>query len=168
MTVAGATLSFTDLAVTSGKTTVRGHLALKLASPFDIDGDITADEIDAAAMLAALVGAPSAAPAASAPWSSEPFGAGISAAMNGVVTFTVDRAALTPDLVARGLTGVMQLKPAEIALSNLDAGLAGGRLAGELAFRHDAQGVSAQGRIELLGANAAQFSDPALTPSTAG
>lgn len=155
LTVAGATLSFTDLAVTSGKTTVRGHLALKLASPFGIDGEIKADEIDAAAMLAALVGAPSAAPAASAPWSPEPFGAGISAAMNGVVTFTVDRAALTPDLVARGLTAVIQLKPTEIALSNLDAGLAGGRLAGELAFRHDAQGVSAQGRIELLGANVA-------------
>ena len=155
LAVAGATLSFTDLAVTSGKTTVRGHLALKLASPFGIDGEIKADEIDAAAVLAALVGAPSPAPAASAPWSPEPFGAGISAAMNGVVTFTADRAALTPDLVARSLTGVMQLKPAEIALSNLDAGLAGGRLAGELAFRHDAQGVSAQGRIELLGANAA-------------
>jgi large subunit ribosomal protein L24 len=155
LAVAGATLSFTDLAVTSGKTTVRGHLALKLASPFGIDGEIKADEIDAAAVLAALVGAPSPAPAASAPWSPEPFGAGMSAAMNGVVTFTADRAALTPDLVARSLTGVMQLKPAEIALSNLDAGLAGGRLAGELAFRHDAQGVSAQGRIELLGANAA-------------
>ena len=155
LAVAGATLSFTDLAITSGKTTVRGHLALKLASPFGIDGEIKADEIDAAAALAALVGAPSPAPAASAPWSPEPFSAGMSAAMNGVVTFTVDRAALTADLVARSLTGVMQLKPAEIALSNLDAGLAGGRLAGELAFRHDAQGVSAQGRIELLGANAA-------------
>ena len=155
LTVAGATLSFTDLAVTSGKTTVRGHLALKLASPFGIDGEIKADEIDAAAMLAARCwGFQAAAPGATGPWSPEPFGAGAFTAMNGAVTFKLDRAAFTPDLVARSLSGVMQLKPSEIILSNIDAALAGGRLAGELAFRHDAQEFSGHGRIEIVGANA--------------
>ena len=160
LTIAGATLSFTDLAVTSGKTTLRGHLALKLASPLGIDGEVKADEIDAAALLAALLGVPGAAPGAGALWSAEPFGAGAFAAVNGVVTFKFDRAALTPDLVARSLSGVMQLKPSEIILSNIDAALVGGRLSGELALRRDPQELSAQGRIELLGASAAAVLKP--------
>jgi large subunit ribosomal protein L24 len=152
--IAGANLSFTDLAVATGKTALRGHLALKLSSPIGIDGDIKSDEVDAAALAAMLLGFPSTAPGATGPWSPEPFGAGAFAALNGAVTFKFDRAAFTPDLVARSLTGVMQFQPSEITVSNIDAALAGGRLAGELAFRHDAQEFSGHGRIEIVGANA--------------
>ena len=155
LTVAGASLSFTDLAAHLRQDHCPRPSCSQAGEPVRHRRRDQGRRDRRRGDVGGAGRAPSAAPAASAPWSPEPFGAGISAAMNGVVTFTVDRAALTPDLVARGLTAVIQLKPTEIALSNLDAGLAGGRLAGELAFRHDAQGVSAQGRIELLGANAA-------------
>ncbi len=153
--IAGADLSLTDLVVTTGKSSVRGRLDLKLSSPVGIGGDIAANEVDAAAVAAMLLGLPSATPSAGKIWSPEPIGAGGFAAVNGTVNFKFDRAALTPTQIARDLKGVVQFQPPEIALSDIDGSLAGGRLSGQLTFRHDAQALAAQGHVELAGANAA-------------
>ncbi len=154
--VAGTSLSFTDIAVAVGKASLRGRLALDPSSPpIRINGDIEADDVDAAAVSAMLLGLPSAAPGAGARWSAEPIGAGAFAAMNGAVTFKLARAAFGPGLVARDLKGVARFQPSEIAVSDIDGSLAGGRLTGELTFRHDAEAFAAQGRVELTGADAA-------------
>ena len=150
--VAGRTLSFTDLDVAVGKASLHGRLAVKLSSPVGIDGDIAANDADAAAIAAMILGMPIASAAA---WSSEPIGAGAFGALNGAVTFKLDRAALTPAWVARDLKGVVRFQPAEIALSDIDGGLAGGRLTGELTFRRDSRELAAHGRLALVGANAA-------------
>ena len=73
------------------------------------------------------------------------------------MAFKFDHAAFSPNLVARDLTGVMQLQPARIAVNNIGGGIAGGRLGGELTFHRDADGFAAQGRIELAGADAAKL-----------
>ena len=151
--VAGRTLSFTDLDVAAGKASVRGRLAVKLSSPVGIDGDVAANDADATAVAAMILGLPSA--GAAAAWSPEPIGAGAFGALNGAVTFRLDRAALTPAWVARDLKGVLRFQPAEIAFSDIDGGLAGGRLTGELTFRRDAAELAAQVRLALVGANAA-------------
>ena len=153
--IAGSNLSSADLTVAAGKASLHGRLAVKLSSPLGIDGNIEADAVDAAAVSAMLLGLPNTAPGSSAPWSPEPIGAGAFAAMNGAVTFKLDRAALTPDLVARDLKGVVRLQPSAITFGDIDGNLAGGRLTGELAFRHDAQKLALQGRMELAGAQAA-------------
>ena len=70
-------------------------------------------------------------------------------------------------LVASDLKGVVHFRPSEIALENIDGGLAGGRLAGALAFRRDPDGLAAHGRVELAGADAATILRPATTQSTA-
>ena len=150
--VAGRTLSFADLDVAVGKASLHGRLAVKLSSPVGIDGDIAANDADAAAIAAMILGMPIAGAAA---WSSEPIGAGAFGALNGAVTFKLDRAALTPAWVARDLKGVVRFQPAEIALSDIDGGLAGGRLTGELTFRRDSRELAAHGRLALVGANAA-------------
>jgi len=150
--VAGRTLSFTDLDVAVGKASLHGRLAVKLSSPVGIDGDIAANDADAAAIAAMILGMPIAGAAA---WSSEPIGAGAFGALNGAVTFKLDRAALTPAWLARDLKGVVRFQPAEIALSDIDGGLAGGRLTGELTFRRDSRELAAHGRLALVGANAA-------------
>ena len=132
--VAGRTLSFADLDVAVGKASLHGRLAVKLSSPIGIEGDIAANDADAAAVAAMILGMPIAGAAA---WSPEPIGAGAFGALNGAVTFKLDRAALTPAWVARDLKGVVRFQPAEIALSDVDGGLAGGRLTGELTFRRE-------------------------------
>ena len=101
------------------------------------------------------MGLPRQAQNAAAPWSSQPLGGGAFAAMNGAVTFTLDHAAFTPALVASNLKGVAQFRPAEIALQNIDGGLAGGHVSGELAFRRNADGLVSHGHVALADADAA-------------
>ena len=159
--IAGADISVTDLAMTAGKSSLRGRLDLKIASPVGIGGEIAADDVDAAAVAALLFGLPSALPGAAKPWSPAPVGAGGFGAVNGSVSFKFDRATLTPSLVTRDLRGVVRFAPPEIALNDIDGKLAGGRLTGGLTFRRDAPSFAAQGYVELANASAAAFASNA-------
>jgi uncharacterized protein involved in outer membrane biogenesis len=149
--MAGADLSITDLSVNAGKSAVRGRLDLKLANPLGVGGEIEADQADVAAILAMATGMPSAAGGA---WSSDPFGPGAFADAEGDIAFVVHRAALTPAFVVRDLKGKLRFAPPGITLSELQGGLAGGRLSGELSFRRNASELSARGVVTLAGANA--------------
>ncbi|HMK70866.1 MAG TPA: AsmA family protein [Xanthobacteraceae bacterium] len=151
--VAGGTLSFTDLDVAAAKASLHGRLAVKLASPVGIEGDVEASDADLAAAAAMILGLPSA--GAGAAWSAEPIGSGAFGAVSGAVTFKVDRAALTPAWTAREIKGVVRFQPAAIVFGDIDGDLAGGRLTGELTFRRDASELAAQGRLALAGAKAA-------------
>ena len=151
---AGADVSLTDLSVSSGKSSLRGRLDLKLASPLGISGDVAADDVDVASASAMLFGLPSPAPVSGTAWSREPIGAGAFGVANGNVTFKFDRAALTPAWVVRDLKGVVRLMPAQIALSELAGNFAGGHLTGEIAVSHDAEDVTLRGHAELAGAKA--------------
>ena len=153
--VAGARLSFQDLAVSAAKSSLHGRLAVRLSNPVAIDGDVAADDVDAAAVTAMLLGLPSAAPGAGRPWSSQPIGAGAFGAWSGDVAFMFDRAALLPTLVARNLKGAVRLEPSQITVRDIDGSLAGGRLSADFTFHRDSEKLAAQGRLELTGANAA-------------
>jgi large subunit ribosomal protein L24 len=155
--IAGADISVTDLAMTAGRSLLRGRFDLKMASPVGISGEIAADDIDATAVAALLFGLPSTVPGAAKPWSPAPVGAGGFGAVNGIVSFKFDRTTLTPSLVARELKGIVRFAPPEIALNDIDGKLAGGRLTGGLTFRRDPQSFAAQGYVELANANAAAF-----------
>ena len=153
--VAGSALSFTQIAIAAGKASAHGHLAVNLAGPIAIDGDVGADNVDGAWLASMLLGLPRQAQIAAGPWSSQPLGGGAFAATNGAVTFTLDHAVFAPALIASNLKGVAQFRPAEIALQNIDGGLAGGRVTGELAFRRNADGLVSHGHIALADADAA-------------
>ena len=60
--VSGTDLSLTQIAVAAGKSSANGHLARQLASPVAIDGDVTADNVDGARIVALLLGLPQQAP----------------------------------------------------------------------------------------------------------
>jgi uncharacterized protein involved in outer membrane biogenesis len=162
LAVDGADLSFTDIAATVGKAAVKGHLAVNLATTIGLDGDIEADQADAASVMALLLGLPSGAQGAAAPWSTAPIGNGAFSAMKGAVAFKLGQAALTPALVVRGLTGVAHFRSSEIGLDDIGGSLAGGHLTGALAFRRDPTGLAAHGQVELAGATAATILGPAM------
>jgi large subunit ribosomal protein L24 len=155
VSIAGTALSFTQIAIAAGRASARGRLAVNLASAVAIDGDVGADNVDGAWLVSVLLGLPRQAQAAAGVWSSQPLGGGAFAAMNGAVTFTLDHAAFTPALTASNLKGVVQFRPGEIALQNIDGGLASGRVSGELAFRRNADGLVGHGNIALDDADAA-------------
>ena len=78
--VSGTDLSLTQIAVAAGKASANGQLTLNLASPVAIDGDITADNVDGARVVAMLLGLPRQAPGTAGLWSGQPVGAGAFAA----------------------------------------------------------------------------------------
>lgn len=151
--MAGPDLSITDLSMTAGKSALRGRLDLKLANPLGIGGEIEADQADVAAIVAMAAGMPAA--AGGGAWSSDPLGPGAFAAAAGKVNFLIHRAALTPSFAVRDFKGTVRFAPPGITLSDLQGGIAGGRLSGELAFQRNADELSARGRVTLTGANAA-------------
>jgi AsmA family/AsmA-like C-terminal region len=153
--VNGADVSLTQIAVAAGKASLRGRLAVKLASLIGVDGDIGADNIDGARLMALLLGLPAQGQGAAGLWSSQPVGAGAFGMINGSVSFTFDHAGFMPSLTATALKGVAQFRPSEIALNDIDGNLAGGHLTGALAFRHDADSVVGRGHIALADADAA-------------
>jgi uncharacterized protein involved in outer membrane biogenesis len=167
--IAGSDISVTDLTMTAGKSSLRGRLDLKMVSPLGIGGDIAIDDVDAASVAALLLGLPNAAaaPGAAKPWSPSPVGPGAFGAASGTVSFKVDRAALTPSLVARDLKGVVRFAPPEIVLNGIDGKLAGGRLTGGLTFRRDPPSFAAQGYVELTNANTATIVANAVDGSLA-
>ena len=148
-------LSFTQIAASVGKSSVRGRLNVSLASPVTIDGDVSADNADGARIAALLLGLPRQPAGGSAYWSSAAVGAGAFAGISGAVTFKLDHAAFTPSLNVSDLQGVAQFRASEITLDNLDGNLAGGRLSGRLSFRRNADGLVSHGHLELADADAA-------------
>ena len=154
----GMDVSLSNLAFTAGRASLNGHLALGLASPLRVNGEIEADNVDGASVAATFLGAPTAAAGGGGSWSAEPFAAGAFGAINGEVKFKVRHATIFPAWVARDLAGVARFARSEVAVDAIDGGLAGGHLTGELAFRHDDErGFAAHGHLELAGADAATF-----------
>lgn len=149
----GGKITLDDLAGTVGGASGRGRLAVDLGSPVRVNGTVELDSVDAAAVLGTAVGTP-AGPKAGA-WPTEPFGPGLFADLTGKVEFKATRVALTPALIARLARGALRFGPSELAIDDLEASLAGGRLSGQLAFRRGAAGLAAQGRLALTGADAA-------------
>jgi uncharacterized protein involved in outer membrane biogenesis len=153
--IAGPVLSVTDLTVKSGKSSLRGRLDLKVADPIAVAGDIAGDDLMAPMVSSLLFGLPNATPGAAKSFSAAPVGGGAFGLMNGSVSFKFERATLTPTWVARDVKGVVRFAPPQIELADLDAKLAGGRLSGDLIFRHDPQSFAGRGHIEIADASAA-------------
>jgi hypothetical protein len=163
LAIDGASLSFTDISATVGKSPVRGSVALGVdKGPISIDGNIEADEVDGAGVVAMLLGLPSSTQNNGSVWSADKIGAGSFAAMNGGVTFKIARAVFTPTYVARDLTGAVHFHPSVVAFDDVSGSLAGGRITGELAFSRNQDGLTAHVKIGLANAAAATIVGPSL------
>jgi large subunit ribosomal protein L24 len=164
LAVEGSELSFKDLTGTIGHSSLRGGLTVDLSSPVAVGGDIEIDKADVAALLTTALGIATPAGGAAALWSPEPLAAGAFTELDGAVKFKLAQATIVPSLAVRDLKGVARWRRSELALENLDGVAAGGRLGGELAFRRNADGLSARGRFELAGADATAIVAPDTKP----
>jgi uncharacterized protein involved in outer membrane biogenesis len=146
--VGGGALAVSDIVAHAGQSSLGGHVAFDLAkNPVGVDGDINADTVDAPAAAALLLGLP--ANGANAAWSSAGLGGGVFAPLSGAVTFKIAHAALTPSLAAQDLAGVVHFTPSAMALDDVEARLAGGRLDGSLAFQRTADGLTLHSKLGL-------------------
>lgn len=159
--VGGGKLAVTDVVAHAGQTSLGGHVALDLSkSPIAIDGNITADAVDAPVAAALLLGLP--ANGSGISWSDAGLGGGAFAPLSGAVTFKIAQAALTPALSARDVAGVAKFTPSAIALDNVEARLAGGRLTGSLAFHRSPDGLTLHSKLGLADVAAAAIASSGL------
>lgn len=155
LTVSGSTLSFEKVAGKIADAAFEGRGGLEFGDVNMIHGELTVDRFDAAALLAAVLGATPQRDGAM--WSENLFGRGSFADINGGVGIRVARLTLVPDLVAADATATVRFAPNEVAFEQFKSGLNGGALTGELKARRVADGVALKGQFELKDADAARL-----------
>lgn len=152
-------LAFDDIVGTAAGTTLSGRLKLGLGGSKRIDGAFDVDTIDAAALLAALVGAPQMPPpragSRAAAWPLQPFGARLLAEAEGRIGLRASRAALTAALDIRQFETVLRVGPGELAVEDVRGRLADGRLVADISFPRGPEGTSVDARLALTGADIA-------------
>jgi hypothetical protein len=151
------TLRLSDVKGTIAGSDVAGRLAIGMQQqPMSIDGDIQLGALELPAAVAVAIGIPAQGTGATGLWPSEPFEQGWRA-LNGQVALKATRLALTPKLAIRDFRGTVHFGETQVALQAADGSLAGGRIAGELVFLRDGEGLIARNRMRLAGANAAEL-----------
>ncbi|EJW09608.1 hypothetical protein A33M_1124 [Rhodovulum sp. PH10] len=155
MALAEDTLKIEEFAGKIGGAGVSGTLAYGLSTPHAISGRVSAGTIDAAPVLAALlgVGGRYGRDATPSPWSAEPFVRPLFPDLVGELAVSADRALLLPGLEAQQMSGKAVFDGTSLVLDGLGGRLAGGRFAGRLAMRRADVGLSVGGRLSLASAD---------------
>jgi len=164
-------LTLSDIDATVAGATMHGKLALTLPAPRRLQGEIEADSIDAAGLIAAAIGMPAAAGNngnAAWVWSSEPFAGGMFGDYGGQIALKAQRIDLLPRLTAREFRASLRFGKDEFAFDDMTGAVAGGRLTGALSFRTAADGLKAKAKISLTGVDAASLLPPGARPPITG
>jgi large subunit ribosomal protein L24 len=167
----GKNLTLDDIDAAIAGTTLRGKLEVALSSPHRLQGELEADSIDAAGLVAAAIGAPAPATGKGGTawsWSSEPFAGGMFGDYGGQVALKVRRVELLPQLTARELRANVRFDRDVFAFDDISGDVAGGRLAGQASFRSAEEGLKATGKISLAGVDAASFLPSGARPPVTG
>jgi hypothetical protein len=158
LTFLGRALAFEDVKGKIAGSTVGGRVSLTLASPAIIDGRLSATDIDAVPVIAALIGVPKRpVREQGAGWSAEPFVRPVFDDVKGSVSFEAERVALLPGLNAQALKGRARFDGASFDIDDLTGSLAGGKLSANAAFRFVPEGLSARARLDLSKGDLAQI-----------
>jgi large subunit ribosomal protein L24 len=130
---------------------VRGRLIFQVGEAPRVDGTIETESLDVAVLVAAAIGMRA---KGGETGTSEPFSPSASD-LAGRIEFKALRASLSSALQAEQMRGVVRFSPSEFVFEDIEGELANGRLGGRLAFVTGGDGVSAQARMTLSGADAA-------------
>jgi uncharacterized protein involved in outer membrane biogenesis len=170
--LAGNDLSLADINATIGGASLRGKLSATLQRPSRIQGDLEADTIDGAALVAAVIGMPGAVgklPAGAAwAWSSEPFGEAAFGEYVGQIALKARRLDALPRLIAREFRGTLRFDNNELVFDEMNGEVAGGRLTGKLLLRTGQAGLKANMTFALAGVDAAALMPAGARPAVSG
>ena len=166
--LAAKTVMLTDINAGVAGATVRGHLTVALTEPRRVQGELDADAIDGAALIAAGIGMPAAPPAKDTgwTWSSDPFAT--MTAASGKVVLKGRQVTLLPRLTAREFRGTLSFDKNAFAVDDMTGTLAGGKLTGRIAFREEAGSLKMQLKAALADADAAALLTSGARPAVSG
>ncbi|HEU5019125.1 MAG TPA: AsmA family protein [Pseudolabrys sp.] len=147
-----------------------GRVAVSLDRPHRLQGELDADSIDGAAVIAAAIGMPEATARKGAAWSwsGEPFGEGIFGDYAGELAIKAHSVKLMPQVTAREFRSTVQFGKDELAFNDIKGVVAGGTLSGHVGFQSGDAGLSTKGKIELSGADSASLLPGSVRPPVSG
>ena len=148
VSLAGNKLSLDDLDSVAAGSRLRGHLAVSLDEPREIDGELGVDALVLAPAIALAVGA-------SGHEATEPLGAGLLRGWRGHVGFEALNATLPGGIELRPLGGIVKSDGQSLQLEALKGKIGGGDVSGSLDARSNTNGIALSGRVELAGVDGA-------------
>jgi large subunit ribosomal protein L24 len=166
--LAAGVLSLDDIDARLDTSIIHGRLRIDDSSPRRIEGMIDADRADGGNLVAVAVGLPRI--GKSGPgwaWPSEPFGPGLFDKFAGEVALRFARAEILPNISGRDFRGTLRFGENTIALNGTGE-LAGGKLACGVTFRSAPDGLTAQTKMSLAGADAAALFPARARPPVTG
>jgi large subunit ribosomal protein L24 len=172
--LAGNDLSLADINATIGGASLRGKLNATLQRPSRIEGDLEADTIDGAALVASVTGMPTISGANKLPaiaawtWSSEPFGDNVFGDYTGQIALKARRLDALPRLTAREFRVTLRLDKNALVVDDMSGEAAGGRLGGKFSLRSGPDGLKTNVKISLTGIDAATLMTPGPRPPVSG
>jgi large subunit ribosomal protein L24 len=146
--LAGNKLSFDDIDSVAAGSRLRGHLALTLDEPREIDGELGLDALALAPAVALAIGA-------AGHEAAEPLGAGLFRGWRGHVGFEALSATLPGGIELRPLGGTVKSDGQSLQLEALKGKLGGGDVSGSLDARTNSNGITLNARVELAGVDGA-------------
>jgi uncharacterized protein involved in outer membrane biogenesis len=149
---------------------LQGNLTSSLTHPRRLQGELDADRLDGAALIAAAAGMP-ASPAARGgawAWSSDPFGAGVFGDYIGEIKLKAQRIELLPQFTARAFDATIKFAKNGLTVSDVSGAIAGGRLGGSLSLATGSDGLNAHAKLRLTDADAARLLGSGTNPSVTG
>jgi large subunit ribosomal protein L24 len=158
LVLADGAVTLADLNGTLAGVGIRGELGIGMTEPMRMNGDITIAALDLPAAIGAMIGYPrqSGNPNSNAAWPADPFESGLLGVVSGRVTVKAGQVALTTKLTARDLRAVLDFNPSELVVAEIDGGLAGGRIGGDLGFGRGEDGITARSHLRLADIDAAE------------
>jgi uncharacterized protein involved in outer membrane biogenesis len=170
--LADGAYTLADLNGTLAGVGVKGQLGIGMSEPVQMNGDLTIAEVDLPTAIGATIGFPrqngnqNGAP--NGAWPAEPFETGLLGAVSGRVTIKAAQVALTSKLTARDLRAVLDFSPSELAVAEIDAAFAGGRIGGDFGFERGDEGMTARSHLRLADVDAAELLGGSARPSLTG
>lgn len=170
VSIAGENLNLADINANIGGTNLRGKFGLTLTAPHRLQGEIEADTIEGAAVVAAAIGMPATAPSAdkSWVWSAEPFAEGAFGDYAGEIALKARRLVLSPKLNIREFRSALHFGDRGFVIGDLAGVMAGGRLGGRIAYRGTDNGLTMQAKLLLAGADASVLLPGGARPAVSG
>jgi large subunit ribosomal protein L24 len=166
----GKYLVLSDINVTAAGAALRGKLSAALTTPRRLQGEIEADNVDAAVLIAAAIGMPATVNGGATAWAwpGEPFAGGLFGDYGGQIAFKARRLDIAPRLTAHQFGATLRFGKDELSVDDMSGDVAGGHLAGQLSFHSAGENVKTHAKIALIGADAANLFGSGARPPVTG
>lgn len=160
-------LAFGDMSGMVAGTGLRGQVDVSLGQPVRLTGRIETEALDLAS-VAAAAGISMPAERAESSRMTGPFSLTALGDAAAQIEFAVQRATLSSRLIAQDLHGLFRLGNGEASFEDIEAGVGGGHLTGQLTLHAEADGLAARMRLALGDADAAAVALSSARPVVTG